>query len=135
MGFSERIKLLINESGGEKSQADLARFAHVKEPTVTGWVNGSIKSLKADTCLMVARYFGVNPYWLYYGEGKRKHPLPPEEQLWLEFGKTLTDEDKDAIYRLFKRVKSTASEAGVDNRRGMTVYGSKKKSTKRKKIA
>lgn len=50
-------------------QADLARVAGVKPPSVNDWFSGKTKSLKGNTAAKVAKHYGVSVQWLTTGEG------------------------------------------------------------------
>lgn len=54
------------------TQAEIARIAGVKPPSVNGWFSGETKSLKADSATKVASIYGVNPHWLATGEGEMR---------------------------------------------------------------
>ena len=49
--------------------ADIARHCKVRQPSVHGWLNGSTKTLKAQTAHLAGRLFGCNPHWLATGLG------------------------------------------------------------------
>jgi phage repressor protein C with HTH and peptisase S24 domain len=51
------------------TQADLARAAKVKPPSVSDWFNGRTKSLRGEPLLAVAKALGVSPLWLNTGRG------------------------------------------------------------------
>ena len=56
------------------TQAQLARAARVKPPSVSAWMNGDTKELMAEPLLRAAEYLGVNAMWLATGEG----PMRPD---------------------------------------------------------
>lgn len=99
MSFGDRIQGRLLELG--KKPADLARYLHIKEPSISAWFSGDTKSLKADTCLGTARFLGLNPFWLYFGTGKKFGTLSPEQAEWVEFGDQLSPEKKQQIIDLF----------------------------------
>lgn len=68
MSLSNRLKTLFSMHP-DKSQADLARFAGVKPPSVNDWLSGKTKKMAGPTLMNVAVYFSVNPQWLATGEG------------------------------------------------------------------
>lgn len=49
--------------------ADLARACQVKPPSVSAWLSGDTKSLRADVLLKAARALDVEPEWLAAGTG------------------------------------------------------------------
>jgi SOS-response transcriptional repressor LexA len=51
------------------SQADVARAAGVKPPSVNGWFSGASRSMKAAPATAVAALYGVDAHWLATGEG------------------------------------------------------------------
>jgi hypothetical protein len=60
----------LEEFRPEVSQADLARAAGVKAPSVNGWFSGATKSMKAATASKVAALYGISAHWLATGEGE-----------------------------------------------------------------
>jgi transcriptional regulator with XRE-family HTH domain len=65
--FTERINQALAESG--QSQTSLARAARVKTPSVSDWISGKTKALKAETLVLAAEFLQVRPRWLALGEG------------------------------------------------------------------
>lgn len=65
--LSERMKEALEGSGA--SPADLARACQVKPPSVSNWLSGETKSLKASTAIRAAEFLGVNQLWLTEGRG------------------------------------------------------------------
>lgn len=55
----------------EMTQAELARQAGVKPPTVYEWEAGITKTLKGPNLLRVCRALGVMPLWLLYEKGPK----------------------------------------------------------------
>ena len=53
----------------ELKQADIARAAGAKPPSVNAWFSGETKSMRAETAARVAHLYGVNARWLATGEG------------------------------------------------------------------
>lgn len=51
------------------TQADLARAAKIKPPSVSDWFTGKTKTLKGETLLSVSALLRVNPTWLNTGRG------------------------------------------------------------------
>lgn len=69
MSLSNRLKTLFTLNP-DKSQADLARFANVRPPSVNDWVSGKTKKMSGPALMSVSIYFGVDAMWLATGEGK-----------------------------------------------------------------
>jgi len=70
MTLAARIREAIEGSG--KSQADIAREVGVSNSAVTLWLNGGIKSLKADTATALQRATGYRSEWIVTGRGQKK---------------------------------------------------------------
>lgn len=51
------------------TQADIARAAGIKQPSVTDWFNGKTVSLKLKPAVKAAALWGCDPLWLGEGEG------------------------------------------------------------------
>lgn len=68
--LGERIKDALASSG--KSQAGLAAACGVSAPSVSDWVSGKTKSMKARTAIRAAEYLGVSLTWLTEGRGKKQ---------------------------------------------------------------
>lgn len=75
MNITERIKLVIDESG--LSKREIARRCGVSAPSVTHWVNGDTKAPTAEKIFKLAKATGVSPKWLTTGKGP-KEPTPEE---------------------------------------------------------
>lgn len=60
--LSDRLSLAMQKRG--VSQADLMRAAGVKSSSVSGWISGKTKSLKASTALTLAQFLCVPVTWL-----------------------------------------------------------------------
>lgn len=71
--LAERIRLALNESG--MTQAALAEAAGVRSPSVTDWLNGETKTLKAEPLVRAAHALRVSALWLAVGEG----PMRPRD--------------------------------------------------------
>lgn len=67
--LSERMKEALEGSGA--SPADLARACQVKPPSVSNWLSGETKSLKASTAIRAAEFLGVSQLWLTEGRGPK----------------------------------------------------------------
>ncbi|NML24310.1 LexA family transcriptional regulator [Zoogloea dura] len=74
--LSERMKEALDEAG--VSPADLARACQVKPPSVSNWLSGETKSLKASTAIRASDFLGVNQLWLTEGRGPKR---PADETL------------------------------------------------------
>lgn len=101
MGLSERITEAIENSG--KSKADIARACGVTAASVTFWIGGQTKSLKAETALALEQATGYRANWLLSGTGPRK---VGEATLVWPFAKVpvsrflaLSDDDKGYVQR------------------------------------
>lgn len=67
MSLADRLTRALAHSG--LSQAELARAAGVKPPSVHGWLSGKSKFLRGENLLSAARALGVRQQWLATGEG------------------------------------------------------------------
>jgi phage repressor protein C with HTH and peptisase S24 domain len=65
--LAERVALAMQKSG--ISQAQLARAAGVKPPSVNNWLSGATKELKGRSAILAARAMGVSSHWLTTGRG------------------------------------------------------------------
>jgi phage repressor protein C with HTH and peptisase S24 domain len=68
--WNQRLERALKESG--HTPADLARAVGVRPPSVTEWLNGTTKDLKAANAERVCRFLGINQSWLLYGKGPQK---------------------------------------------------------------
>lgn len=68
--LAERIKEAMNESGA--IAADLARACGIRPPSVSAWLSGETKTLKAATAMRAAEFLGVNQLWLTEGKGPKR---------------------------------------------------------------
>ena len=75
MTLNTRIKEAIDGSG--KSRADIARACGVTQASVTFWLDGTTKSLKADTALALEQATGYRALWILKGLGPRKVEAAP----------------------------------------------------------
>lgn len=80
MTLQQRIREAIDGSG--KSQADIARAIKRTPATVTQWLDGSTKSLKADNAAALEAATGYNARWIVTGKGPKK--LPDARQIDLD---------------------------------------------------
>lgn len=81
--WNQRLVEALKDAG--KSQADLARETGLKAASVSGWVNGTTKSLKAESARKIELALGVSADWLLTGKGskqRRSHVVghPSQEQ-------------------------------------------------------
>lgn len=74
--LADRIKEALTDAG--RTQADLAEACNIKPPSVSEWVSGKTKSLKAATAQRAAAFLGVNMMWLTEGRGPKRQ-LSSEE--------------------------------------------------------
>jgi phage repressor protein C with HTH and peptisase S24 domain len=66
------LKDRIREAMGKMSQADLARAAEVSDAAVTFWLDGTTKTLKGDTAVLLERATGYRANWLISGKGPKR---------------------------------------------------------------
>lgn len=64
----ERLAIAM-EGPPQSTQAQLARAAGVKPPSVSDWLSGKTKTLEGSNLLSAARHLRVNPEWLASGRG------------------------------------------------------------------
>lgn len=69
MSLIDRLKIALEESGATKSE--LARACGVKPASVSDWLSGKSKSMRAHTAQKAAAFLKVNPVWLATGEGSK----------------------------------------------------------------
>jgi phage repressor protein C with HTH and peptisase S24 domain len=67
--LAERVRSALDEKGA--TQAELARAAGVKSPSVSNWLSGETKQLKGPSLVKAAAFLGVNEAWLSEGKGPR----------------------------------------------------------------
>ena len=70
MSLKDRITELF-VSRPEITQKELAKACGIKPASVNDWLTGKTLSMKAETCLCVSKFFGINPQWLATGIGKK----------------------------------------------------------------
>lgn len=68
MTLAERIR----EAMGDMSAADIARATKKTPGAVTQWLDGTTKSLKAETAAMLQAATGYSASWLATGKGPKK---------------------------------------------------------------
>ena len=100
--LSTRLKQLLMERG--LSQKDLVDAACVKPSSVSDWLSGESKTIKAEPALRIARAFHVSPWWLVLAEGPMElsrdnpPPVPPSrEAVGLSSATELVDLLADAL--------------------------------------
>ncbi len=69
MNLAERIKEAITHSG--KTQAQIAAETSKSAGAVTQWLDGTTKSLRADTAAALERATGYRATWLVTGKGPK----------------------------------------------------------------
>jgi phage repressor protein C with HTH and peptisase S24 domain len=78
MGLAERIR----EAMGAMTPAELARAAQVTPASVTFWLDGTTKSLKAEKANLIEQATGYRASWIVTGKGPKRvtaaHEPPPE---------------------------------------------------------
>jgi DNA-binding XRE family transcriptional regulator len=67
--LGDRIRELREES--DESQSGLAKIVGVKKQAIWAIENGGTQEPAATTILPIARHYGVNAWWLLYGEGPK----------------------------------------------------------------
>lgn len=67
--LKRRLELALADMANPPSQAELARLAGVKPPSVSDWFSGQTKSLRGTSLIAVAAALGVNAKWLNTGLG------------------------------------------------------------------
>lgn len=67
MTLADRLKKALDEGG--HLAADLARACRVKPPSVSAWLSGDTKEIKAVPLLDAAEFLRVSPRWLAEGIG------------------------------------------------------------------
>lgn len=79
MGLAERIK----EAMGERENAEFARDAGVTPASVTFWLSGQTKSLKAETAARIEKATGYRANWIVTGKGPRRvSDQPTQAESW-----------------------------------------------------
>lgn len=68
MGLAERIR----EAMGSMTPAELARAAEVTPASVTFWLDGSTKSLKAEKAALLEVATGYRASWIVTGKGPKR---------------------------------------------------------------
>lgn len=72
--LSDRINYCLETFRVTKSE--LSRIAGVKPASVSDWLSGKSKGMRADAALRIAAHFKISPYWLATGAG-----LPEQEDV------------------------------------------------------
>jgi hypothetical protein len=68
--LAERFSELLSARPDVKP-VDLARACRIKQPSVSGWLNGKVNALEATNAIRAAAVFGVHTWWLVTGEGPK----------------------------------------------------------------
>lgn len=68
--LAQRMKEAIDDAGVKP--ADVARACKITAASVSNWLSGETKSLKASTALRAADFLGVNQAWLAEGRGPKR---------------------------------------------------------------
>lgn len=68
--LQERMKRAVQNS--PHIPAEVARLAKISRSAVSGWMNGSIKTINGEHCVVVADVLGVSYAWLAAGVGPMK---------------------------------------------------------------
>lgn len=77
--LGERIRLIMDESG--LGVTEIAAIAGIKPPSVSDWLNGKTKTLKAGPALRLSKHFKVNSLWLTEDTGPmREQPNTSKKQ-------------------------------------------------------
>lgn len=69
--LAERMKTAMGAKGC--TLTELARAAGVKPPSVSDWLSGKTKTLKAATAFRAARFLNVSELWLIEGKGSMRN--------------------------------------------------------------
>lgn len=120
--LAERIRERLDAL--EMSDAELARQAKVKPPSVFAWLSGETKSIKGDNLLRAAAALKVTPEWLAYGIGRKlldngAAPPPIANEPATYYGDT-------TIVEAIKLLESMNSAARVEALSFLKVFASKK---------
>lgn len=68
MGLAERIREVM----GDMAPGEFARACDVSAASVTFWLNGDTKSLKAEPVAHMEAKFGYRASWIVFGKGAKK---------------------------------------------------------------
>ncbi|WP_290149561.1 helix-turn-helix transcriptional regulator [uncultured Parasutterella sp.] len=79
--LSERIKAAMTAAG--ISQVALARACNISQPSVASWLNGTTKTLKAETAVAAAKALNVNVRWLVDGTGSPEIAVTTQSNIGL----------------------------------------------------
>lgn len=77
--LAQRIEEALHEL--DAKPADLARACGIKPPSVSAWMSGDTKSLKAATAIRAAQFLKVNQLWLTEGRGPKRGPAALAQQI------------------------------------------------------
>ena len=107
MSLQNRIREAM-EGAGLKPQG-LARATHRTSGAVTQWLNGSTKTLKADTASMLEAATGYRAGWIVTGRGSKAAvapPFNPTQSLSAEAALIASEFDKVSAGRRFALLAS-----------------------------
>jgi hypothetical protein len=68
----------IREVMGERTPGEFARLCEVTPASVTFWLSGDTKALKAEPVARMELATGYRASWIVFGKGARKIDQPPE---------------------------------------------------------
>ena len=74
MKWNDRLAAALQSS--DYSKSGFAAAVGVSAPTVTDWLNGTIKVLKAENADSICDVLGIRMKWLLYGKGHKYQPSP-----------------------------------------------------------
>lgn len=100
--LASRIRDALEKREGA-NQSALAKACNVSRATVTDWLNGDIKELKADSLLRAAGFLGVRPEWLLWDEAPmRPQALTADERELLALWRKMDDDQRKATVGVAK---------------------------------
>lgn len=89
----DRLELALDQAGATK--ADLARAVKVSRATVSDWLSGEIREIKAQKLIRAARFLRVRPEWLHGGEEPmRAELLDDDERKLLDLFRLMDDDGR-----------------------------------------
>lgn len=113
--LSSRLQQLLIQRG--INQKDLVEAARVKPSSVSDWLSGESKSIKAEPALRIARAFNVSPWWLVLAEGpmelSRDNP-PQAPAARDDTGLTSTTELVELLAEALQAVPAVQRREAVD---------------------
>lgn len=94
----DRLELALEAA--DASQADLARAVKVSRATVSDWLSGEIREVKAQKLIRAARFLRVRPEWLHSGEEPmRSELLTADERELLRLFRLMDDDGRRETLR------------------------------------